>query len=201
MNRIRLSLYMVGIFSVLITGCNNGQNPQKSEVTPESSAEAQHQQLRKELDSQIDKDLIEKVRKEDRLPPRVNAQIEVISNNQISMTDVEHSWQFSKASFERCYSIALARDENATGDVVLKLERKPGAAKPEVVSLTSEIQVEKFEDCIRAALPRWPVPEGADFEVRVKLRSMPGLTGEDFEKLSEHRKHDHHDHHDQTNDN
>ena len=181
-------LFIIGALVGIQAGCHsgaNGQNDVKAEKKAESSAQAQNQKLMDEINDQYDQALIEKVRKEDRVPPRVNATLEVIKNDHISSSDVEYSWMFGKAAFERCYSVALARDENASGDVVFALDRKQGASNPEVVSFSSEIKVEKFEDCIKSSLTRWRLPEGASFEVRVKLRSLPGLTEEDFEKMTD----------------
>ena len=182
----------------MISGCHSKQedNSNQTQANPNhNQAElADQAALAKQIadtDAQYDKDLVQKIKNAETPPSIAQTSIEVINSDNISVTDVERAWLFQRASYLRCYELAITRDETAKGNVEVIVKREPGASAPTLVSLKSEIKTDQFEACIKEAPVRWRLPENASAEVRIQFSSHPGLTAKDLaDQAASHRKND-----------
>lgn len=187
---IKLLKWIIPI-ALCLCGCKHTPQKEAAESQPQPTASEMNQKLIEEADELFDKELLEKMRKSDTAPPRVRSHVEVLDNKGISAVDAERSWMFRQAAMERCFSYALAVDENQKGSVTLAMERNAGESEVKLRELSSEIPIEGFESCIRKAQKRWRLPEGASITIKIIFSTLPPLTAEDLDALvPDHRKHD-----------
>ena len=174
--------FIISLFLIAVVGCQSKQPA--VEQTSKSQDEIQtEEQLKKSMDSAdaaYDQELVKKIQDSEKPPLRLQTFVSVTSREDISVEDVERGWMFQQPSFERCYGIAVTKDESAKGTAMVSLKRERGSSKVEMTELTTDIKVEGFEECLKSAPVRWRLSEGSSAKIKIRFETKPGITANDL---------------------